>query len=183
LGWDVTCIDTGDSTDTGGRILGVQDYVSETFHATYCDGLGDVDIEALLQFHETHGGVATMTAVPLRSQYGIVHFAEGGRVTHFEEKPVLADRLINAGFFVFDRSAFDLWKGENLERHVLPGLAEETQLFIYQHRGFWRSMDTHKDQQELTPLWAEFAPKYVEQPAVNGHRADDVRLGRRAAEV
>jgi glucose-1-phosphate cytidylyltransferase len=161
-GWRVRCIDTGDKTDTGGRILGVRDFLTPTFHATYCDGLGDVDIDALVDFHEQHDGASTMTAVPLRSQYGIVGFEDGGRVTHFEEKPVIHDRWINAGFFVFDTSAFDDWSGENLERHVLPGLAGKRRLFIYQHQGFWRSMDTHKDQQELTPLWQEYAPRYIE---------------------
>jgi glucose-1-phosphate cytidylyltransferase len=164
LGWDVRLVDTGDATDTGGRLLGVRDLVSETFHATYCDGLGDVDLDELLSFHREHGGVSTMTAVPLRSQYGLVHFEDGGRATHFEEKPVIAGRWINAGFFVFDRRAFDLWSGENLERHVLPNLADHDELYIYRHQGFWRSMDTHKDQQELTPLWQEYAPRYEAKP-------------------
>jgi glucose-1-phosphate cytidylyltransferase len=159
-GWKVTCVDTGDTTDTGGRILGVKDYVTPTFHATYCDGLGDVDLDELVRFHEEHDGVGTMTAVRLRSQYGIVGFEEdSGRVTHFEEKPVIPDRWINAGFFVFDSAAFDRWQGSNLERDVLPSLADEDQLYIYRHRNFWRSMDTHKDQQELTP-WQEHIWKY-----------------------
>lgn len=163
-GWRVTCVDTGDTTDTGGRILGVKDYVTPTFHATYCDGLGDVDLDELVRFHEEHGGDSTMTAVRLRSQYGIVGFEEGsGRVTHFEEKPVIPDRWINAGFFVFDDAVFDRWQGTNLERDVLPGLADENQLYIYQHTKFWRSMDTHKDQQELTPLWEEHLRGYSDQ--------------------
>ncbi len=176
-GWNVTCVDTGAATDTGGRILGVKDYVSPTFHATYCDGLGDVDLDALVSFHQQHDGVATMTAVALRSQYGIVGFEEyDGQVTHFEEKPIIPDRWINAGFFVFDKAAFDVWTGENLERHVLPNLADERQLYIYQHRGFWRSMDTQKDQHELTPLWQEYAPRYLSR-AVNGERYQQAEAG------
>ncbi len=161
LGWRVRCVDTGDTTGTGGRILGCRDYLTPTFHATYCDGLGDIDLAALVEFHETHRGNATMTAVPLRSQYGLVHSDDQGCVTHFEEKPILPDRLINAGFFVFDSSAFDRWHGENLERDVLPHLAQRQDLYIYRHRGFWRSMDTLKDQQELTPAWQEHARRYA----------------------
>lgn len=161
-GWNVRCVDTGDTTDTGGRILGLREYLTPTFHATYCDGLGDVDIDELVRFHGEHDGNSTMTAVRLRSQYGIVGFREeDGRVTHFEEKPVIPDRWINAGFFVFDHSVFDQWQGSNLERDVLPNLAEQQKLHIYRHMGFWRSMDTHKDQQELTPLWQEYASFYA----------------------
>ena len=102
-----------------------------------------------------------MTAVPLRSQYGIVGFEDDGHVTHFEEKPMIPDRWINAGFFVFDRGVFDEWQGQNLERDVLPHLASRRNLYVYQHFGFWRSMDTHKDQQELTPLWVQYAPRHA----------------------
>lgn len=161
LGWSITCVDTGDATDTGGRVLGCRDYVTSTFHATYCDGLGDVDLGELVEFHHAHGGAATMTTYPLRSQYGLVYADEDGRVSHFDEKPILPDRLINAGFFVFNESVFDLWQGENLERDVLPSLAEQDELFIYRHSGFWRSMDTHKDQQELSPLWEPHAVRLL----------------------
>lgn len=177
-GWRVRCVDTGDLTDTGGRILGVRDHVTPTFHATYCDGLGDVDLEALVAFHKRHGAAATMTAVRLRSQYGIVGFDEAsGRVTHFEEKPVIPDRWINAGFFVFDERVFDDWSGSNLERDVLPHIASRDQLYIYRHSGFWRSMDTHKDQQELTPLWQKYAPRYLDLIA----SADVAAMGQGAA--
>src|SRR5690606_17442003 len=113
-------------------------------------------------------GVATMTTVPLRSQYGLVHFTAEGRITHFEEKPVLADRWINAGFFVFDERAFEDWEGENLEREVLPRLSERGELYSYSHLGFWRSMDTHKDQLELTRLWRDYAGRY--EPGHAGER-------------
>jgi glucose-1-phosphate cytidylyltransferase len=155
--WRVLCVDTGDTADTGERLLKCRDYLTPTFHATYCDGLGNVDLDALVAHHDRHDGVATMTAVPLRSQYGIVHSDDDGRVRHFEEKPVIPDRWINAGFFVFDREAFDDWHGRNLEREVLPDLASKGRLFTYRHGGFWRSMDTYKDQQELNGLWAPYA--------------------------
>ncbi len=161
FGWRTRCIDTGESTDTAGRILGCRDYLTPTFHATYCDGLGDVDLDALTSFHRTHGAMATMTSFPLRSQYGLVYADESGRVSHFDEKPVLPDKLINAGFFVFDRAVFDAWEGSNLERDVLPALARREEIYMYRHTGFWRSMDPHKDQQELTGLWRAFAPRYA----------------------
>ena len=121
--------------------------------------------EALAAFHMAHGAMATMTAFPLRSQYGLVYADDAGRVTHFDEKPVLPDRLINAGFFVFDQSVFQAWEGSNLERDVLPALAQRDQLYIYRHSGFWRSMDTHKDQQELTGLWRDFEKRYAASAA------------------
>ena len=173
LGWSVRCVDTGERTDTGGRILGCRDYVTSTFHATYCDGLGDLDLPSLVDFHASHGGNATMTAVPLRSQYGLVYSDDVGCVTHFEEKPILPDRLINAGFFIFDRSAFDHWQGENLERDVLPHLASRQDLYIFRHHGFWRSMDTLKDQQELTPVWQEYAPRYAQAASAGRNAAVD----------
>ena len=179
-GWNVQCIDTGDETDTGGRILRLREHVTPTFHATYCDGLGDIDLDELVRFHGSHGGMSTMTAVRLRSQYGIVRFEDDGRVTHFEEKPIIPDRWINAGFFVLDSKAFDPWEGTNLERDVLPSLAANDQLYIYQHTGFWRSMDTHKDQQELTPLWQEYSPRYL-SGAMNGERAAVNSVGQRSA--
>jgi glucose-1-phosphate cytidylyltransferase len=156
-GWKVTCVDTGVETDTGGRIFGCRDHLTPVFHATYCDGLGDLDLDALVDIHQAHGGLATMTTVPLRSQYGLVHFTPEGEVTHFEEKPILLDRWINAGFFVFDVRAFNCWQGENLEKHVLPHLSERGELYVYSHHGFWRSMDTYKDQQELSRLWRDYA--------------------------
>jgi glucose-1-phosphate cytidylyltransferase len=175
-GWSVRCIDTGESTDTGGRILGCRDYVTRTFHATYCDGLGNVDLDALLAFHGSHGSAATMTAFPMRSQYGLVYANERGRVTHFDEKPVLEDKLINAGFFVFDDSVFESWDGSNLERDVLPALASRDQLFIYRHTGFWRSMDTLKDQQELTRAWHQHSRALSDAESLQTGAAQAARL-------
>jgi glucose-1-phosphate cytidylyltransferase len=157
--WDVQCIDTGDTSDTGDRIAKLQDLLGPTFHATYCDGLGDVDLDALLEFHRSHPGVATVTAAPLRSQYGLMFPDEAGRVTGFEEKPVLPGFWLNGGFFIFDRAVFSLWEGHNLERDVLPALARRRQLYMYTHRGFWHSMDTYKDQQELDRLWAPYGER------------------------
>jgi len=153
--WEVEVVDTGEQTNTGGRVTGVRDRVGETFFATYADGLGDVDLGALLAFHRDHGAAATLTTVPLPSQYGTIDLAEDGHVRRFREKPVLSDHWINGGFFVFDVRAFDLWQGEDLEREVLPGLGAAGELFAYRHRGFWKSMDTYKDALELSALATE----------------------------
>lgn len=157
--WDVTCVDTGDDADTGDRIFRLRDLLNETFHATYCDGLGDVDLHALTAFHRAHGRLATVTATALRSQYGLIYSDGNGQVAGFDEKPLLPDFWINGGFFVFEPEVFEHWHGHNLEREVLPELARRGQLHMYRHRGFWHSMDTYKDQQELDRLWAPYAER------------------------
>jgi glucose-1-phosphate cytidylyltransferase len=157
--WNVECVDTGESSDTGERIRRCLDYVGERFHATYCDGLGDVDIQTLTAYHDGHRDGATVTAAPLRSQYGILDTDGDGRITRFVEKPVLPDYWINAGFMVFDRAAFAAVAGDNLERDILPELARRRRLRVFKHHGFWRSMDTLKDQQELDRLWGPFSDR------------------------
>ena len=154
-GWDVDVVDTGEDTNTGGRIARCRDLLGDRFFATYSDGLSDIDLRALLSFHEGHTGSATVTTVPLPSQYGTIVFDAAHRVSTFREKPVLGDHWINGGFFVFDRAAFDHWPGEDLERDVLPALGTAGQLYAYQHRGFWKSMDTYKDALELSALVVE----------------------------
>jgi glucose-1-phosphate cytidylyltransferase len=165
-GWKVECVDTGATTDTGGRVRRCLNHLSETFHATYVDGLGDVDLRALLEFHKRHGHGATVTAAPLRSQYGILHYGADNRVTDFVEKPTLSEYWINAGFFVFDQPAFADLHGENLERDILPAMAARRSLHVFRHHGFWRSMDTQKDQQELDALWSPHSSRLeAEVPA------------------
>jgi glucose-1-phosphate cytidylyltransferase len=148
----VEVVDTGLETNTGERLAKCRDRLGERFFATYGDGLADIDLAALLAFHGEHGGAATVTTVPLRSQFGTLELGTGGRVEKFKEKPILEDHWINGGFFVFDERAFDQWKGDDLERDVLPELAGKGELFAYRHRGFWKSMDTYKDALELTAL-------------------------------
>jgi len=152
LDWNVECVDTGEETDTGGRIYGCRHLLQEKFLATYSDGLSDVNIAEVLKFHDSHDGLATITSVPLPSQYGTMDFAEGDRISSFREKPTLMDHWINAGFFVFDRRVFNHWKGNNLESEVFPELAREGLLYGYRHTGFFKSMDSYKDQQELEDL-------------------------------
>lgn len=145
--WKVEVIDTGLDTNTGGRVRALADVVGDRFFVTYADGLSDIDITAALAFHQAHGRAATMTTVPLPSQYGVIEFEPDGRVTDFVERPVLTDRYINAGFFIFDRRCFDLWPspGDDLEREVLPAFGSKAELFAYRHHGYWRSLDTGKD--------------------------------------
>ncbi len=159
--WDVQIVDTGDSADTGDRIANCSDYLGERFFATYGDGVGNIDLHALLAAHSQSDRIATITSVPLRSQYGLVVFDDNQKILRFDEKPLIKDFWINAGFMVFEKSALNDWNGHNLEQEVLPYFAEQGQIYVYQHTGFWKSMDTSKDQQQLeelnqgdTPPWS-----------------------------
>lgn len=151
--WKIELIDTGDNTDTGGRIEKCKHLLGDTFMATYVDGLSDIQLDKLLEFHNSHDGLATVTSVPLRSQYGTIDFGNSGRIVGFKEKPVLREHWINAGFFVFDRKVFDDWDGDNLEKDVLPSLVKKELIFAYKHDGFFKSMDTYKDQQEIEQMY------------------------------
>lgn len=162
--WTVDVIDTGEETNTGGRVRKIADHVGDTFFVTYSDGLGDVDLQGTLAHHNAHPGFATMTTVPLPSQYGTVEFNDDGQVQRFREKPKLPDHYINGGFFVFDRRCFDAWPelGEDLERDVLPSFGAAGELYVYKHTGFWKSMDTYKDALELTALCADGKPPWMD---------------------
>jgi glucose-1-phosphate cytidylyltransferase len=150
--WDVQIVDTGSESDTGDRIARCADHVGDRFFATYGDGLGDLDLHALAASHDRSGSLATLTTVPLRSQYGLVVFDEKDKVRRFEEKPLIRDYWINAGFFVFEKRALREWHGHNLEQDVLPEFARRGLLHVHRHTGFWKSMDTSKDQQEMENL-------------------------------
>jgi len=167
--WEIRVIDTGDDTETGDRLRLASSVVQgERFFATYADGLADIDLSALLRCHDRHRGLLTVTTVPLPSQYGTMLMDDTGRVTDFREKPRLADHWINAGFFVVDRRVFELWHGHVLEQEVLPGLSAEGLLYAYRHRGFWKSMDTFKDRQELDSLVEEGTAPWM-QSALDPH--------------
>ncbi|HVB26338.1 MAG TPA: sugar phosphate nucleotidyltransferase [Mycobacteriales bacterium] len=163
--WAVEVVDTGEQTNTGGRLRRVLDRVDGTFFATYGDGLGNVDLAALLATHTRHGRLATVTVVALPSPYGTLELDRSGRVRNFLEKPVLPDHLINAGFFVFEPAAFDVAAGEDLEREVLPELGAAGELYGHRHPGFWRSMDTHKEVVELSRLAIEEGAPWLDLPA------------------
>jgi glucose-1-phosphate cytidylyltransferase len=150
--WDVTVVDTGEDTDKGDRVVRCKDLLPGTFFVTYSDGVGDVDLEALLRFHCAHKGGATVTVVPLPSPYGTIDHDGSGRVRDFQEKPRLRDHWINAGFFAMEPDVFDHWLGPDLEGDVLPALAAAGKLYAFRHEGFWKSMDTYKDSQDLDEI-------------------------------
>jgi glucose-1-phosphate cytidylyltransferase len=153
--WSVEVVDTGEDADTGARVVACRDRVGDQFFLTYGDGLGDVDLEGLLAFHNAHPGSVTLTTVPLPSQYGTLGLDGDGRVVDFHEKPILQDHLINAGFFVVNQRAFDHWAGPSLEQDVLPALGRAGELYALRHNGFWKSMDTYKDALDLSTYCAD----------------------------
>ena len=161
--WSIEIVDSGLDTDTGDRVHRCLPYLQDAFFVTYGDGLCDVDLDELLSFHRGHPGLVTVTGVPLPSQYGIVDADEAGRIHSFREKPVLRDHWINAGFMVMDRDVFRHWQGANLERDVLPRLAGEGLVYVYRHDGFFKSLDSQKDQQELEACSDSYVKKFVKK--------------------
>ncbi len=153
--WKVTLVDTGDQTMTGGRIKRIRPFVGdEDFCCTYGDGVGDVDITALLQLHQRRGTWATLTATQPPGRFGAVEM-DGEKVISFQEKPVGDGGWINGGFFVLSAKVFDLIDGDNAvwEREPMQRLAHLGQLSVYRHQGFWQPMDTLRDKQHLEELW------------------------------
>lgn len=154
--WRIGLIDTGLNTMTGGRILRLKKWLGrETFMVTYGDGLGDVDIRALVSFHQAHGKLATITAVRPPSRFGAL-VLQGDAVHEFSEKPQIGEGWINGGFFVFEPGIFDYLAGDEtiLERSPLERIAADQQLMAFRHEGFWHPMDTLRDKQLLEALWA-----------------------------
>jgi glucose-1-phosphate cytidylyltransferase len=152
--WKVTVIDTGQTTLTGGRLFKVRDHIdSETFMCTYGDGLSNVKIQELIDFHFKHGKIATLTAVRPPSRFGVVNLGNNGLVESFQEKPQM-DSWINGGYFVFNKKIFDyLDEDIVLEEQPLRRLANENQLMAFQHHGFWQPMDTFREMTLLNELW------------------------------
>lgn len=158
--WRVSLHETGESTNTGGRIGRIRDLLlnEERFFVTYGDGLADIDLKALLDLHSGHGKAATLTVVRPRSPFGLVELDGTGMVARFSEKPKL-DVWINGGFFVFERSVLDLLSDDQvLEEAPLETLAANGELMAFRHDGFWKCMDTYKDSLEFNELWNHDAP-------------------------
>jgi len=159
--WHVSLRDTGLLTDKATRIALVADQLTTPrFFVTYGDGVGNVDLGALHRFHTGHGKLATVTAVQVTFQYGVIEADENGLATSIIEKPRL-DHWVNAGFMLFERPVLELLssgKVTDLERDLLPQLAAQGELMLYRHRGFWRSMDTYKEAVLLEDLWQSSAP-------------------------
>ena len=154
--WKVTLIDTGEITQTGGRLKRIESYLvdEETFCFTYGDGLADVDIVSLINLHKERGKLATVTAVRPPGRFGSLQF-DGEKVTAFVEKPQGDGGFINGGFFVLSSKVLNLISGDqvNFERDILKDLADENELAAYEHDGFWRPMDTLRDKTQLEDLW------------------------------
>ncbi|TQE83108.1 glucose-1-phosphate cytidylyltransferase [Leptospira noguchii] len=156
--WKVTLSDTGASTMTGGRLLRLKDQLkkSGTFMLTYGDGLSNVDIKSLVQFHKSHGKLATITAVRPPVRFGELSIVDN-RVIQFQEKPQAGEGWINGGFFVLEPKVIDYISDDTVmfERAPLERLASDGQLMAYQHSGFWQCMDTLRDKQTLEELWLQ----------------------------
>lgn len=154
--WRVTLVDTGDRTQTGGRLKRVEQFLrnESSFCFTYGDGLSDVDITASINFHENHGRLATVTAVMPPGRYGALE-CEGDIVTGFAEKPAGDRGMINGGFFVLSPECLDFIDGDNMPWELKPmeQLASERQLVAFEHRGFWQPMDTLREKLLLQSLW------------------------------
>jgi len=151
--WSITFAETGEDANTGGRIKRIEKYIDDDFFVTYADGLANLDINGLLRFHRSHGNIASVTVVNPRTSFGILKLNNDNLVTEFEEKPLL-NYWINGGFFVFKQKIFRyLNKDSILEHQPLEQLAKKHQLVAYKHAGFWRCMDTFKDNLELNQLW------------------------------
>ena len=153
--WDVSLIDTGDDTMTGGRIKRLIPYVNgSTFMLTWGDGVSDVDLDALLAFHRAHGKLATLTAVRPPARYGHL-VMDGDRVTEFSEKPQIGEGWINGAFFVLEPEVGEYIDGDDtqFEHEPLERLAAEGQLMAYHHESFWQCMDTLREKHILEQLW------------------------------
>jgi glucose-1-phosphate cytidylyltransferase len=154
--WKITLVDTGEETMTGGRLKRISQYLdSEPFCLTYGDGVGDVDITNLIQFHLKHGKQATVTAVQPAGRFGALDIT-GTKVSSFIEKPTIDGSYINGGFFILNPSIIDLISGDEiiLERGPLETLSSQGQLEAFFHKGFWQPMDTMRDKSQLEDLWS-----------------------------
>lgn len=153
--WSIDLVDTGEGTNTGGRIKRLKPWMGDsTFMLTWGDGVSDVDLDDLLAFHRAHGKLATMTTVRPPARFGHIEF-DGDRVVEFTEKPQTSEGWINGAFFVLEPQIFDYIEGDatQWEKEPLETLAKEGQLMAYRHESFWQCMDTIRDKKLLEKLW------------------------------
>jgi len=154
--WTISFVDTGQNTMTGGRIKRAEKIIGDDdFMLTYGDGVSDIDLKKLEDFHKAHNKIATMTSIqPEEKRFGVIQSSEDF-VTSFQEKPSEIDTWINGGFFIFKKELFSLLKDDDtfLEREPLQTLVSESQLMTYKHNGFWKCMDTLRDKLELQSYW------------------------------
>ncbi|MCI6272301.1 MAG: glucose-1-phosphate cytidylyltransferase [Erysipelotrichaceae bacterium] len=153
--WKVTVVDTGLDTMTGGRIKRIKDYISEEkFLLTYGDGLSNVDLLSLIEFHNKSNSILTLSAVEIESRFGILDICENGKVSSFREKSKFDTEWINGGYMVADKKIFDYIDGDGtiFEKYTIETLVNENKLSAYKHRGFWQCMDTIRDKNKLENL-------------------------------
>jgi len=154
--WKITLVDTGKSSMTGGRIKRIQKYIgNEPFLLTYGDGVGNIDINALVSFHRANHKMVTVTAVQPSGRFGALNLSDTDDVTSFLEKPKGDGSWINGGFFVCEPTVFDFIEGDNTiwEKEPMEQIASQQEMVAFKHRGFWKPMDTLRDKQELEQEW------------------------------
>lgn len=155
--WKVTLVNTGIDTMTGGRIKRIQKYITgRTFHMTYGDGVGNIDLPALVDFHRSNKSKATITAIQPIGRFGALNIMENNFITGFTEKPKGEMGWVNGGFMVLDSSVFDMIEGDEtiFEKEPLEKLANQSNLAAFKHEGFWQPMDTLRDKNYLEGLWS-----------------------------
>ncbi len=155
LDWNINLIETGKDTMTGGRLKRLQNYLDDTFLLTYGDGLADVDLNKLIDFHKSHKKMATVTAVHPSARFGELSL-ENDAVTTFKEKPNITSGWINGGFFVIEPEFLNLINGDEtiLEKEPLENLAKKGELMAFRHEGFWQCLDTPRDLESLSYIWS-----------------------------
>lgn len=154
--WKVTLVDTGLNTMTGGRVKRIKKYIgNETFLLTYGDGVSDINISELIEFHQKHGKIATMSAYNIGQRFGVLDIDGENTIRSFREKNVSDGGMINIGYMVLQPQIFDYITGDDtvFEKEPLEKLAQEGQLMAYKHSGFWQCMDTQRDKKKLEELW------------------------------
>ena len=162
IDWNVTLVNTGVQTMTGGRVKRLQSFLgNETFLLTYGDGVADIDINALIDFHYSHGKMITVTAVHPVARFGDLDL-DGNQVISFKEKPQISQGWINGGYFVIEPEFFDLIEGDStiLEQEPLEKVAQMGELMAFQHHGFWQCMDTKRDRDSLNRMYLSGSPPW-----------------------
>ena len=163
--WSITLANTGLSTMTGGRLLKLRKYLgNEQFICTYGDGLSDIDMKKLVDFHNSHGKIATVTAARPASRFGVLNLDKHGHVLNFTEKG-LENNYVSAGFFVFNPEIFELLENDSvLENEPMRSLVKKGELMAFKHDGFWKPMDTLRDMEEMNEIWANGSAPWKNWP-------------------
>jgi len=162
-GINIQCIDTGENSDTAERIWQIRNTVTNTFFLSYSDVLADLNLASMLKFHKKHKKVGTMAVYPLTTSYGIVRFDEDKIAYEYLEKPIIKSLFINAGFFIFNSTLFDLWEWSSTDfsKGMLVKLCRERLIACYEHKGFWSGMDTVRENEILNEMWRTGKAKWA----------------------